>query len=166
MIKTQQIQSKSKIQGFTLIEVLVVLGLVVILVAWGIPNYRDLRSNRQVSDFANEMVYSFTQARNEAIRYGTTVSVIPDGSWQNGWRTEVNNMVEGSATPVEIAVQDSVANGVTLTQSAGAGAVIFNRFGGLQGGVERRFNLKSNPIISSADRDVVIKLSGTARVIR
>lgn len=155
---------KSKLRGFTLIEVLVVLVLISILLAWGIPNYRNLRATRQVSDFANEMVYSFTQARNEAIRYGSTVSVVPNGgSWSDGWVTQVDEMVEGNATPVQIAIQDAVADGITL--DAGGTTVVFNRFGGIRGG-ERRFRLRSHPVISAAEREVVIKASGTARVER
>ncbi len=144
-------------------ELIVTLLIGSILLAWGVPNYRDLKARRQVTDISNEIVYSFTQARAEAVRYGTDVRVIPNGgNWQNGWRT-VSIGVDGNPN-VLLAQQAAIDPIVDLQQTGAlAGTVTFNSIGGLVGGNAGRFELKHN-YTTSAQKAVTISLSGSARV--
>ncbi|MCW8869170.1 MAG: GspH/FimT family pseudopilin, partial [Proteobacteria bacterium] len=71
-----------KVRGFTLIELIITLLIGSLLLAWGVPNYRDFKLRREVVDHTNDFVYSLSLARSEAIRYGTDVRVEPvGGDW-------------------------------------------------------------------------------------
>ncbi len=146
----------------------ITLLLIVVLMAWGIPNYQNLKARRMVTDFANEMVYSFTQARAEAIRYGTTVEVRPiNGDWQNGWDT-IAIGVDG-APDIQVAVQDPVDPRLTLNQVGGEdylqGDVVFNNIGGLDNEKEGQFTLVNNNG-DGAERSININLSGSVKVVK
>ncbi len=148
-------------KGFSLIELIIVLLLVVLLMSWGIPNYQNLKANRMVTDFANEMVYSFTQARAEAVRYGKTVEVRPvGGDWANGWVT-VALGVDGGADET-IAEQQAVDSRLVIDDINNSGEIIFNSIGGLESATPVNLSLKHN-VISTAGRGVVVSMSGSAK---
>lgn len=73
---------KSRHRGFTLIELMITVGLVGILLAAVIPNMRTFLRNNQLSGGVNDMLRSIQMARTEAIKR------------QNG-----NVVVCGTATP-------------------------------------------------------------------
>lgn len=61
--------------GFTLIELVVTLVVAAVIVAWGLPSFKNLIiSNRLVSQ-TNDLIGSLNLARSEAIKRGSTVSV-------------------------------------------------------------------------------------------
>jgi type IV fimbrial biogenesis protein FimT len=153
---------KKQQRGFTLVELIITLFIGSLLLAWGVPEYRELKARRMVTDLTNDIVTSFTQARAEAVRYGNNVEVAPNGTWQNGW-TITSIGVDGNADVV-LAIQDPIDPMVQISQTGAlAGNVVFNRIGGLEGGVTGEFTLKhtTNP---SHEKKVAIGLSGSARV--
>ncbi|VAW45860.1 hypothetical protein MNBD_GAMMA02-925 [hydrothermal vent metagenome] len=154
-----------KITGFTLVELITVLLIGSLLLAWGVPNYRDFKMRKQISTAANEVVYSLTQARAEAVRYGTDVRVSPaGGDWQNGWTT-TSIGVDGNADVV-LAIQDPIDPNLILTQvGALIGDVVFNRIGGLTGNSAGRFEIKSSDV-AGFDRAVAISLTGSSKVVK
>lgn len=153
-----------KISGFSLVELLIGLFIGSLLLAWGIPNYRDFKIRKQVTDIANQTVYSLSFARAEAVRYGTNVTVSPNnGTWQDGWTTTAIG-VDGNPDRV-LAEQGPIDNDVVFTQTGSlSGDLIFNRIGGLEGGSAGRFEIASTEV-SGVDRSVIISLNGTTRVI-
>ena len=155
---------KSQVHGFTLLELIIVLLIGSILLAWGVPGYQRLKARRMVTEFANEMVYSFTQARAEAVRYGTNVEVEPLGAWQNGWTVTALG-VDGSAD-ILISQQDPVDGRMTLVQSGSLqGKVVFNSLGGLTGVDEGVFRLANNSIGTELRR-IDISMVGKMKVVR
>lgn len=152
--------NRSHAKGFTLIEMIVALLLIVLLMSWGIPNYQNLKARRMVTDYSNEMLYSFTQARAEAVRYGSTVIVRPNGgSWQNGWTT-IALGVDGSSDS-NIAIQP--APNTRLTLSGHGGEMRFNSIGGLENNSDITFQI-AHDYDSNIKRAVVVSLSGSSRV--
>jgi type IV fimbrial biogenesis protein FimT len=59
---------KSRHRGFTLIELMVTVGLVGLLLAAVIPNMRTFLRNNQLSGGVNDMLHSIQVARTEAIK--------------------------------------------------------------------------------------------------
>src|SRR5688572_13883993 len=78
--------------GFTMIEMLVTLGVSSVLIGIAVPSIRDLGIKNRLSTYANEMIGSINIARSEAVRRASTVSICQSntgtscaGSWSDGW---------------------------------------------------------------------------------
>ncbi|MEO7066249.1 MAG: GspH/FimT family pseudopilin [Rhodanobacter sp.] len=65
------------LRGFTLIELMVTLVIMAILVAFALPNFRDLLRRNQVASASNALLASLSYARTEAITRGQLVSICP-----------------------------------------------------------------------------------------
>lgn len=76
-------------RGFTLLELMMVLAITGVLLAWGVPSFQQmLASNRLVTN-ANNLVYTFQLARSEAIARGRSIDIVAaTGGWENGWSVE------------------------------------------------------------------------------
>lgn len=91
--------SPAIIQGFTLIELIILLAIVSILFRFGIPAFHDIMANNHMTTQINTMVTSFNLARSEAIKRNKNVVLCPnsEGScakqphWHNGWLMFVDN---------------------------------------------------------------------------
>jgi type IV fimbrial biogenesis protein FimT len=87
--------------GFTLLELLVALGIVAVLLGFGAPGLRTLVMNSHRTQTMNALVHSLHLARTTAIRSGHEVAVCPRGSgnlcsgdssgWAQGWLVFVNS---------------------------------------------------------------------------
>lgn len=80
--------------GFTLIEMMVILAVLGILVAFGGTSFTDSIAKNRITTQVNEFVVTLQVARSEAVKRGTTVNIIAtSGSvtsdeWGEGWRVE------------------------------------------------------------------------------
>jgi type IV fimbrial biogenesis protein FimT len=84
-------------KGFTLIELLIVLAILGIVTAIGLPGFKGIMDDSRLTTNANILVASLNLARSEAIKRNTRVYVAKNiGSaaqtWENGW----NVFVDGS----------------------------------------------------------------------
>lgn len=164
LVAVNRIQN-NKVSGFTLIELIITLLIGSLLLAWGVPNYRDLKVRRLVTDNANEMVYSLSLARAEAIRYGNVVTVTPisGNDWNSGW---VITAVGIDGNPdIQIYQQDPIDDQLVITQNAPlVGAVQFNNIGELVGGNAGSFTL-SHTVATGEQRQIAINLAGMSKVL-
>lgn len=73
--------------GFTLPELLIVLAIIGILLAAGMPSFRSYLQAQQVATAAQQFLFALNLARSEAIQRSARVDVAPrDGlQWENGW---------------------------------------------------------------------------------
>lgn len=82
--------------GFTLYELLIALSIVSIVLATGIPNLRAYQQNSRMISAANNLHSSFYQARGEAARSKTNITIcasadptldtpICGGGFKSGW---------------------------------------------------------------------------------
>jgi type IV fimbrial biogenesis protein FimT len=80
--------------GFSLTELIVVMLIVAILMALGIPSYRYVTYSNRVSSEVNSLLGDLQYARSEAVKEGQMVTVCPTStgtscanatSWQTGW---------------------------------------------------------------------------------
>lgn len=96
--------------GFTLPELLVVLSIVAILLAAGLPRFHTYLQTQQVVTAAGQFLFALNLARSEAMQRGIRVDLVPrDGNnWDSGWKVFVN--ASGDIKP-------SFDNGATLIYS-------------------------------------------------
>lgn len=108
--------------GFTLVELGITLVVLGILVAVGVPTFRDATLGSRLGSAANNLVVSLYLARSEAIKRNTIVRVCPstDGatcatsaSWQTGWIV-MAPYAAGTADDVIIQKQSAVTGNISV----------------------------------------------------
>ncbi len=86
----------NKISGFTIMELMIVVAIAGILVAVGIPSFRNLTKDNCLTTGTNLLVSSFQQARSEAVKRSTTLTITASNAgdntneWGNGWTVTIN----------------------------------------------------------------------------
>ncbi|RZL68683.1 MAG: prepilin-type N-terminal cleavage/methylation domain-containing protein [Variovorax sp.] len=100
-----------RVQGFTLIELMVVVAMLATLLALAAPSFRDMQKNSQVTTLGNEFVMGAAFARAEAITRNqcVTMCIAKDWSattpecedakrdWNAGWIIFTNNKCDDKA---------------------------------------------------------------------
>lgn len=115
--------------GFTLIELMVVLGLVAILAFIAVPTMRTTIQDNRISTLTNELVTDISLARSEAIRRSLPIGVCAssagtacDGgtNWAVGRLVFVDQDNNGTYTAGEpvLRIREPLGNN-TLTMAAG-----------------------------------------------
>ncbi|WP_234553357.1 GspH/FimT family pseudopilin [Thermus caliditerrae] len=96
-------------RGFSLLEVLIVLGIIGVLLALVAPNYLRWRAQAQLDEAARSLAWTLQQARAEAKRSNSSRCV---KVFQNGWASGTNcdNLNQPSTTLKEITISTNYAN--------------------------------------------------------
>lgn len=92
-------QARTRLGGFTLVELMVVVSLVAVLSAIAVPSFRDLLLNQRLAASTSDFVAALSFARAEALKRSQTVTLTAKAgkNWNTGW--EVKRKVDGmSAT--------------------------------------------------------------------
>lgn len=86
-------------EGFSLIELIVIIAVIALLLAIGIPNFTEWRGNQNLKTAAREVVSSFQFARMEAARRDATVTIrITTGGFGTGKCTVFVDNGQGGGT--------------------------------------------------------------------
>lgn len=126
-------------QGFTLVELMVVLAIAAIVAIVGIPSMYSMIANNRLATQSNELVASINLARSEAIKRGQTVVLCKsndDGTacdnaatWDKGWLifedTNRNNILDGEQI---IRANSGIPNSITVNY-VGGNTIIYNAAG-------------------------------------
>ena len=90
------------IRGFTLAELLIVVTVLAVLVAAGIPSFTEFVRNQRVKTASFDLFSTLVHARSEAITRNANVTVAPvSAAWTNGWTvTDAGGTVIRSAGAV------------------------------------------------------------------
>jgi type IV fimbrial biogenesis protein FimT len=151
-------------RGFSLMETLIVIAIIAILLAVGVPSFKYVtQSNRSTSEI-NGMLGALQLARAEAIKEGQTVSVCPstDGAtctvnstdWEGGWIIFSDSLPYGTVNGPDtvVRIQKGFTSTDTLTTDQNVSFITFSREGfamGLPNSVT--FTLHSPPLPALAN---------------
>jgi len=137
------------VHGFTIVETLVTVAVLVILVGLAAPGFREIILSQAVKTASFDLFSNLVAARSEAVMRNTTVTVTPTGgNWANGWT------VTASGGEV-VRRQDPFAQVLI----AGPGSITFNGAGRVTTG-STSLSLMANGGRAPHNRCVEINLGG------
>ena len=110
---------------------LVVVAVLIIGLAVGVPQFARLVKNNALSASSNEFVQALSLARSEAVKRLKSVTVCKsndqtgcttNGDWSQGWIAFVDNNGNGSVNPGDtvVLVHDALPSGQSFAGSNGA----------------------------------------------
>jgi type IV fimbrial biogenesis protein FimT len=127
-MNTKHMTNARNARGFTLLELIIVLAVMAILVAWGFPSLEESMKNNRMVAQNNEMVAMLQYARSEAIRRNTSVEVhlSADGNEWEAYIDDPDNMadVEGC-----VLGQLRCSENERVAMDADTGLITFNNRG-------------------------------------
>ena len=87
-------------RGFTLIELMVTLVLVVALATVAVPSFIAFQRNSELTSISNSLLASINAARSEAMKRNQHALVTPvsGSNWAGGWRVYVSQRYGSDAT--------------------------------------------------------------------
>lgn len=167
----------SRTQGFTLIEMMMVVAMLGVLMIVGVPTYRGMMVTSEVVDTTNDLIVALKRARSEAMKRGRDVRVCSSvdgkacsgaaGNWIKGWLVFVDldndgQVDEGDGELVWVKQMDSKTQLTINPISANFDAFVdYSYTGTLAGGVAGGFYICSGFAEGGYPRrEVTISVSG------
>lgn len=97
-------------RGFTLLELMVVLMVLGILTAIGIPSFAYLASSTKLKTATSNLHLALMKARSEAVKRDRPVVIVPNSGsdWTSGWKICVNACPADASDPAVLAVQGAL----------------------------------------------------------
>lgn len=97
-------QSTIKMQGFTIIELMITLVIAAILASLAAPSFKDIIQNNRMTTQYNELLASLSVARSEAIKQGEDVIALSNNGnndWKDGWTVFIDSDGDGAPSAAE-----------------------------------------------------------------
>lgn len=154
--------------GFTLIELMIVIALVALIASYGIPQFNTMMQNGRISTQVNELQGLMQLARSEAVtsRVTTRICASTDqatcntNSWEQGMIVFRDVDDNGSAAAAELVrVMPAVTNGNTIRGVNGA--LSFSTDGTLTAGAMLRI---CDTRGANSSRQVRLNTAGQSRI--
>lgn len=127
------------VSGLSLIELLIVITIVTILMAVGVPSYQSVITSNNISSEVNALAADLAHARSEAIKNGASVDVCASDTsgagpytcsasttWSGGWITLASIPAN---TVLRVQQPLTTTDTVTSTSTNALSTVSFNYFG-------------------------------------
>jgi len=145
---------RTRTTGFTVVELMVVIAIIAIVIAFGIPSYTSVITQNRMAGEINDLTTDIELARSAAVKQGLTVTICPssdptatpganapscNGSseWNTGWIVFMdvtgNQTFSTSTGDVLLRTHGPFTGSDTLESSATSqalSAITFNRMGG------------------------------------
>ncbi|HAD05451.1 MAG: hypothetical protein A2005_08435 [Desulfuromonadales bacterium GWC2_61_20] len=129
LISDHLLQYSRRNRGFTLVELMITIGVAGILLSFAVPTFLDVVKNNRLRTDTATFAGALNLARSEAIRRSQQVSVcissngtscITSGGWEQGWLVfaDVDQDEEVDTAADIIRVFRPLAPGVTLRTTA------------------------------------------------
>ena len=108
-------------KGFTLIELLIVVAIISMTMAIGLPSFQSIIASTRLTSAANAMVSALQLAKMEAIKQHKTVVVIKKTTWEKGWDVFVDTNSNGlqDSTEPTFATFDALSSTITVPVGTG-----------------------------------------------
>ncbi|WP_214512591.1 GspH/FimT family pseudopilin [Pseudomonas brassicacearum] len=117
-------------KGFTLIEVMVALGVLLILITMAVPSFTGSLQSTKADTEIGDLRRALNFARMEAIDRGITTRIRPTAQG-SVWSGELTVYDSTGSSPNILRVVPAMGSGVTLTLPSDVTSVDFNNLGGL-----------------------------------
>ncbi|WP_053181989.1 GspH/FimT family pseudopilin [Pseudomonas kilonensis] len=117
-------------KGFTLIEVLVALGVLLILITMAVPSFTGSLQSTKADTEIGDLRRALNFARMEAIDRGITTRIRPTAEG-GAWSGELTVYDSTGSSPIILRVVPAMGSGVTLTLPSDVTSIDFNNLGGL-----------------------------------
>jgi type IV fimbrial biogenesis protein FimT len=163
---------KSAQHGFTMVEMVVVMSIVGILMAFGAPSYKYVTTANRITGEINGLLGDLQFARSEAIKEGTTVTVCATtngttctgagSTWTTGWLVFMDGSTVGTldGTDLMLRMQKPLSGGDTFTADSAVTAITFNREGFAQLPQALTLRLHNSPAVNQYTRCLAISIVG------
>lgn len=154
-----------KQQGFTIVELMVVVTLAAVLMTLAVPSFREVGLSGQLRSASNDLIVSTRLARSEAIKQNAVVrlcvssngTTCGSGGWQQGW------IIVRSGTVLQR--HASSPAGIRLAEKNGRTSLDFQPTG--LGATTASITVcRAAPLPGNQERVVTVDASGRARVNR
>lgn len=143
--------------GFTMVELMVTIGIVALLSALAVPTLRSVAEKSHIRAASLSLQNGLALARAEAVRLNTQVQFVLTAS---GWNIQ---LVDG--TLLQQASGKEKATGVTITRTPSASNnVTFDAFGRKSAGLTRIDIAATNPTPSHRPMRIQLSTGGLARL--
>jgi type IV fimbrial biogenesis protein FimT len=139
-------------RGFTLPELLIVITILAVLMAAGLPSFGEFVRNQRVKTASFDLFSSLVLARNEAVTRNASVTMrASGGAWSNGWTV---TYTDGGGNVVPVRVQEGIPN---VTIAGPVGDVVYHGSGRLTGAVSFQLSSSGTTVVT---RCIRVDLSG------
>ena len=171
-------QSTSRVKGFTLVELMIVLVVAAVLLSIAAPGFRSLLERNRLQAASSNLFSSLMLARSEALKRNqlvwvckgaTACSTADEGVWEGGWIVHMDPNYPSNFDPNNIiATRQPLKSGDTLRVydlSAGddSNTINFRPDGSASG--ETRFVLCNSDADTTTAREVRIGATGRPRIL-
>ena len=154
-----------KLNGFTLVELMVAITIMAILLAVATPSFNDVLLGSKLSSYTNSFVASTTLARGEAIKRNDVVTLCVSingtscgagtGGWEQGW------IVLHGTTLIQR--QASIASGFKIIETGGLTTLTFQPTG--VGATQASLKVcRATPTVGKQERVISISATGRASI--
>lgn len=156
--------------GFTLIELMVVLAIVVVVMGIAAPSFKNSTENLRLVSHTSALLNTFTFARSEAIMRGTPVTVCASQNgtscaasyvWNTGWIIFPDPSMNKTVTTI-LRRQPALGGTNSIQSSSSASAVTFNRDGFATNlpATTVTFTIRTAPLDDKTTRCVAVTKTG------